>query len=530
MHTGRERGLVYGARLVELEIAPDDFLAEVVFEEVKPLQHVGLFDETGAQYAIPGPVLVDGALTGGYVAHGEYILFQVALLLQENAAFFVVGKKHIPGNFLPARKFFLLTECRSARHVSILFRGFFLHVLQCLTGIAQAPGSNVVGVPVVVHVVLVLVGAGHAVYDVLLFGLRKMYALRPETGNAQQHFGAVPDEVVLFTCIAYVIVNGVGDCAVAVYLLEGDLPFVVAFLSVHGHHGVECRAAAEAEFFRVFYGFLQVAVAIHEQVARHVLIGSGQVKRKTIRLRIPVGAAAVFFAGETFGADVEPFVFAGVGLIHLENIEADTLLSGHVALYADVGLFPFGRPGVGLGLEHQVKAFFICALDGILATLEEFFFRVVERRHHSGVFIDDRFFSLFAFQVHRAARIFFFVYAQGVKVDLDAILKNRKPHTGAYLELGLFGLGSDIRLASFGFGFHLHPELLAVVGVLVHYICIDVRGYSERAGKVERLDAVADGAGFVVGDAAKAAGGNLHAATVGGLSDDMALQAAGLHI
>jgi hypothetical protein len=78
---------------------------------------------------------------------------------------------------------------------------------------------------------------------------------------------AVLHEVFLFAGIADIVVNGVGDGAVAVYFLEGDLPFVVAFFAVHRHHGIQGGAVSEAQLCGVFDGFLQVLVAIDQEIA-----------------------------------------------------------------------------------------------------------------------------------------------------------------------------------------------------------------------------------------------------------------------
>ena len=63
-------------RLVKLEIAFDGLQIILILEQVDPLQHISLLDETGTQNAIPRPFLVDGSLYG----HGRSFYEDIKVL------------------------------------------------------------------------------------------------------------------------------------------------------------------------------------------------------------------------------------------------------------------------------------------------------------------------------------------------------------------------------------------------------------------------------------------------------------------
>ena len=136
-------------------------------------------------------------------------------------------------------------------------------------------------------------------------------AVRPEARDFDQHFQTFFGEVAVVAGVVGVVVDGVRDGTVAVDFFEGDFPFVVAFDAGEGNHRVE--RAGEALLSGVVLGLRQLVVAVFEQVAGDVRLGQGEVEWYGVGFGVPVGGAAVFFAGEAFGADVEAGVFAVVG-------------------------------------------------------------------------------------------------------------------------------------------------------------------------------------------------------------------------
>ena len=102
-----------------------------------------------------------------------------------------------------------------------------------LIHISHRPAGDVGGIPVVVDVVLVLVGTRDAQHDIFLPRPGPRDALRPEARHGQQHLQPAVGQIRRVAGIADVVENRVGDGAVAVDLLEGDLPLVVALLDVY---------------------------------------------------------------------------------------------------------------------------------------------------------------------------------------------------------------------------------------------------------------------------------------------------------
>ena len=161
-----------------------------------------------------------------------------------------------------------------------------------------------------------------------------MHAPRPEPRDAQQHVDAVLIEVAAVAGVLRVGVDGVGDGVVAVNLLEGDFPLVVALDARERHHRIE--RARQPLLTRVVVRAVDLQPAVFEQVLRDFLARDGGVHGQAVGLRVPIGRAAVLFAGEALGSDVQAGVLAVIGGEELENVEADTLLTGDVAVDAHV--------------------------------------------------------------------------------------------------------------------------------------------------------------------------------------------------
>ena len=150
--------------------------------------------------------------------------------------------------------------------------------------------------------------------------------------------------------------DGIGDGTVAVDLLEGDLPLVVALLAVDRDHRIQRRTVAEPQFGGVLNGLVQLVVAVDQQFARHGLPGGGHVERQAVSLGVPVGDATVFLAREALGPDVQAGVHPGVSLQEHEDAEADALLGRRVAPDHDVAPVPAGRPRLLLLFQQGVEA------------------------------------------------------------------------------------------------------------------------------------------------------------------------------
>ena len=192
-------------------------------------------------------------------------------------------------------------------------------------------------------VVLVLIGAGDSQHHVLFLRFRPVDSLGPEPGDSGENLHTHGHQVVGVAGTADVVVDTEGDGAVPVDLLEGDFPLVMALLSVHGHHGVESRAVCKSQLAGVLYGPFQMVVTVDQKLPGYGGIGGSQVEGEAVGLGVPVGGAAVLFAGESLGADIQSLVLAGIGLLQLKDIKADTLLGRGIPLDGDIAVFPY-RP------------------------------------------------------------------------------------------------------------------------------------------------------------------------------------------
>ena len=98
-----------------------------------------------------------------------------------------------------------------------------------------------------------------------------------------------------------------------------------------------------------------MVAAVLQQVAGNFGFCQCEVERHGVGFGIPIGRAAVFFAGKAFRADVQARVFAVVGGEQLEQVEADALLRFVAAFDDHVGDFPTVQPACFVRLQQGFK-------------------------------------------------------------------------------------------------------------------------------------------------------------------------------
>ena len=135
--------------------------------------------------------------------------------------------------------------------------------------------------------------------------------------------------------------------------LESDFPFVVALDARKRYHRIEC--ARQALFARVVLRLRQLVAAVLQQVAGNFGFSQCEVERYGVGFGVPIGRAAVFFAGKAFRADVQARVFAVVGGEQLEQVEADALLRFVAAFDDHVGDFPTVQPARFVRVQQGFK-------------------------------------------------------------------------------------------------------------------------------------------------------------------------------
>ena len=346
VHAGGQAAFMHCKRLVEIKVAADGFHIVEVIEEIHALQHVRLLDVAGAEDAVPAPVLVDGAFLLRDGGSRLQFLVQEGVVLHENAQLLILRVIHA-GNH-PAHPLHFLRGAAQFAHA------LFAHPGGCLQEVFQAPGSHAVGVPVVVHVVLVFVGAGYTVDHVLPGMIAVMHPPQPEPGNPQQHLDALVPQILLIAGVGGIVEDSIGYSGVAVDFLKGNLPLVVALHAGEGHHGIQ--RAGQALLPRVVIRALQLLPAVQQQLPRHLLPRHRHVHRQAVGLGIPVGGSAILFAGEALGTDIQPGVLTGISAHQLEQVEADALLRAVIALNLHVRHGPPVGPGSLLAAQGFLPA------------------------------------------------------------------------------------------------------------------------------------------------------------------------------
>ena len=106
----------------------------------------------------------------------------------------------------------------------------------------------------------------------------------------------------------------------------------MALFAIHGDHRIKAAPPLNPSFAGILNGLVEMFIPVQQQVSCNMRIGGAEIKGKDKCFCVPVGAASVFFTGESLGSDVQPGIFAGVSLVKLEDIEPDSLLCGYVAL------------------------------------------------------------------------------------------------------------------------------------------------------------------------------------------------------
>ena len=129
-------------------------------------------------------------------------------------------------------------------------------------------------------------------------------------------------------------------------------------------------------------------VTVDQQIFSDLSIRGSQVKRNAISFRIPIGGTAVFFAGKTFRADIQPCILTSIGLVKLENVEPDCLLSRDIAFNHDVATLPLFSPGLSLLLKQGIKTFSGNLIDYFFTILQKVLFGMILRRNICGIFIN----------------------------------------------------------------------------------------------------------------------------------------------
>ena len=142
-----------------------------------------------------------------------------------------------------------------------------------------------------------------------------MNPLCPEPSNPDKHFKTHLWHIGVISGIPNVVEDGEGNSSVAMDLLKGDFPFVMAFFPIHGHHGVKRSPIFETELLRILDSPVQLIVAVFQEIPCDLLVFGHHIKRQTVGFGIPVGTTSVFFARKSFWSNIQARVLTGIGLV-----------------------------------------------------------------------------------------------------------------------------------------------------------------------------------------------------------------------
>ena len=198
-----------------------------------------------------------------------------------------------------------------------------------------------------------------------------MHPLGPKARNGHRNLNPLLLEVRIVAGVFCKVAQGQHHRTVPVDLFERDFPFVVALLPVHGHHGIERCPILEAQLLGIFNGLAQLVEAVPQQLFRHMRWMCGQEKGQTVRFGVPIRGATVFLTSEAFGANIETSVVPTVGLVQVEDVEADGLLSLHIAFDLDVSQRPNVLPSLSVGASFgfvPCRSASFCLTQGLFRT------------------------------------------------------------------------------------------------------------------------------------------------------------------
>ncbi|MNW51524.1 hypothetical protein D3C74_290110 [compost metagenome] len=433
------------------------------------------------------------------ILHSDQFFVEEAVLLQEYAALFIVWVIHVVDDVLPLLRFRFF-QAQLFDQCMIVCGILCFDLAQRFQRVFHRPDRDPVRIPVVVDVVLVFVRSGYAEHHVFALRLREVHALLPEAGDFHEHLEAIFAQVGFIACIIYVVKNRVSDRPVPMDFFERDFPLVVAFLAVHRDHRVK-RTFGKAQLASVLLGFLQVFIAVDQQIAGDVGLGRAEVERQAICFRIPVGAATVFFPGEALRSDVQTVVLAAVGLVQLENIKADRLLRRFVAVDDDVAHFPFLCPGFGLLAFQRIEPGLLRRAERLRSGLHQIAQSVIARGHIRYIFEQRNRFVRRSGNGNFGGDEFLLFVERGSQLQAFPALLHIKRHDRCHVEVEFLRFHGQVGEVGTGGFLHLQPEFLLIVGVLILHIPIEIRRKTKLTTEIQRRHGITDRPDFMAYDA-----------------------------
>ena len=265
----RQGGVVQSAGLIVVPVGGLDLGAELVLEQQEHDEDVGLLGDLDVGYLLLVVVAVDAAdVLLLFVLREVYVLErEVGPVLGDDEVLARLGQVEAGELVLPDR----FERGEAELFVQGLVERWLFGAEQpaVFEGLADVPGGHVVGEGVVVHVLLVLVGADDVVY-VELAVLALFEAGGPELGGVENELIAAALHEVLVACDHVVFPGAVGD-------VGGDVLLDEAGPDLGGQARDDvCRAPDGCDFAVVYPGGLPGELGALVAVAAGLLVGAGQ--------------------------------------------------------------------------------------------------------------------------------------------------------------------------------------------------------------------------------------------------------------
>ncbi len=235
-------------RFVKVKISALFLRGEGFREKVDGLEDIRLLDKAGAQHLVPGPVLVDGTLLFGDRVRRQQLFLHKKVVLFKDLFFLAVREIHFFRDIPPFLPFLFIRRAGEVQFFEPFKRIF------------QGPCCHKVGVIIVVDVVFIFIRPGYAQNHIALFPAVPRDAAGPEAAELHENFHAAVLQVVGFSGKSGVLVDDISNGAVAVDFLKRNLPFIMAFVPVHGYHWV--KGALKPQLFRILFRHRQLAVPV----------------------------------------------------------------------------------------------------------------------------------------------------------------------------------------------------------------------------------------------------------------------------
>ena len=138
---------------------------------------------------------------------------------------------------------------------------------------------------------------------ILLLSLGIVHTACPEAGNADQYIKAVVLKICAITRVVGVVIDGISNCTVAVYLLKGYFPFIVALNAGEGDHWVKC--SIKSLLTGVILCTVKLVIAVFEKFFIHLRFRDREIHRQNKRFGVPIGGTAVFFSSKALWSKVQ---------------------------------------------------------------------------------------------------------------------------------------------------------------------------------------------------------------------------------